>query len=471
MLPIGGAPQKTTIGRLVVGGTATQVLHVDASGLLGGSTSLTYDDSTKRLTVGTGGAGSAGFTIGNSTSNGASLWATGVTLGSTTYALFANGTGDTILNASGSGILRFRHADSDKITQAGTPGAGPSITAGTATTDVSALSSTQTWNAAGVTFVHEKHTITDTASAAGSLAVQYLGGASGTTNLFSVDKSATASTGAIKASGLVQTYREAALTNRTGIFGDTGSGSFAAIASGGTYGIGSSATDANTVDTAISRVSAGVLGVGTGAAGSIAGTLRAAVIDQNTKATWTNDASGSYIIAATSAGRMDIGSTDGQVNLRVAAVNRYLFSSTALAFDAANTYDIGNASTELRSLYLGTALYLGTSNVVTVSATAPTIASGGCTSPTIVNNNGTARFEADVGTSCSGSQPLVFTLPAATTGWNCTAQNVSNPATSAPAQTSAVSTTSVTITSFSRTTGLAQAWTDGDNVVVSCLGG
>ncbi len=106
-----------------------------------------------------------------------------------------------------------------------------------------------------------------------------------------------------------------------------------------------------------------------------------------------------------------------------------------------------------------------------MSGTAPTLASGGCTNAAMVNNNGTARFEADVGTSCSGSQPLVFTLPAATTGWNCTAQNVTNPATSVAAQTSAVSTTSVTITSFSRTLGTAAAWADGDNVVVSCLGG
>mgnify|MGYP001613411019 CR=1 FL=1 len=37
-------------------------------------------------------------------------------------------------------------------------------------------------------------------------------------------------------------------------------------------------------------------------------------------------------------------------------------------------------------------------------------------------------------------------------------------------ETGAVSTTSVTITSFSRTTGLAQAWTDADVVVVSCMG-
>ncbi len=129
----------------------------------------------------------------------------------------------------------------------------------------------------------------------------------------------------------------------------------------------------------------------------------------------------------------------------------------------------------------GTAILGWTSSAVTynqalkftstvISQTAPTVASGGCTSPTAVTANGTAAFSVGVGTSCSGSQPLVFTLPAATTGWMCTARNSSNGATSAPAQTGAVSTTSVTITNFSRTLGTAAAWTDADNVVVSCMG-
>ena len=108
---------------------------------------------------------------------------------------------------------------------------------------------------------------------------------------------------------------------------------------------------------------------------------------------------------------------------------------------------------------------------IAIAGTAPTLASGGCTSPTAVTANGTARFSVGVGTSCSGSQPLVFTLPAATTGWACTAQNSSNAATSAPAQSSAISTTSVTITNYSRTLGTAAAWTDADVVVVKCLGG
>lgn len=50
-----------------------------------------------------------------------------------------------------------------------TAGLGLAIVAGTATTDVNALSITQTWNASGVTFVGKDINITNTASAAGAL--------------------------------------------------------------------------------------------------------------------------------------------------------------------------------------------------------------------------------------------------------------------------------------------------------------
>ena len=145
------------------------------------------------------------------------------------------------------------------------------------------------------------------------------------------------------------------------------------------------------LDTGMSRIAAGIVGVGTGAAASVAGT-----------------------IAAT--------------NYRVAS----------------------------------TAVILGT---------APTLASGGCTTPSAVTANGTARFSIGVGTSCSGSQPLVFTMPAATTSWAVSCRNVTNGATSAPAQTGALSTTAATITNFARTTGLAVAWTDSDVVECKSLGG
>jgi hypothetical protein len=56
------------------------------------------------------------------------------------------------------------------------------------TTSSPPLTLTQTWNAGGVTFEGIKFTITDTASASASLAMQILGGAAGTTNLLSVTR-------------------------------------------------------------------------------------------------------------------------------------------------------------------------------------------------------------------------------------------------------------------------------------------
>lgn len=142
------------------------------------------------------------------------------------------------------------------------------------------------------------------------------------------------------------------------------------------------------------------------------------------------------------------------------------------ARSASNTWACGNgtAGDKTCTFQAGT---LQTSGARTyVSSTAPTLASGGCTGAAMSGTqNGTPYFRAGVGTSCTLSQPLVFTLPAASSGWNCTARNVSNGATSAPAQTGAESTTSVTITNFVRATGVAGAWTDSDVIVVSCLGG
>ena len=268
-----------------------------------------------------------------------------------------------------------------------TAGAGPTIAAGTATTDVAALSVTRTNNnaavATGVTIA-----FTDTTSAAGFLPFQVLGGAAAATNLFKVDKAGVVSAGS---NIIVGTNAASAIEAGGGQFQISSVASNIGMGSGWVVSFGSVGSGLSAQDTGMSRIAAGVTGFGTGAAGAVDGT-----------------------VAAT--------------NYRVAA----------------------------KPVILGTA---------------PTLASGGCTSPTAVTANGTARFSVGVGTSCSGSQPLVFTLPAATTGWNCYAQNSSNAATSVAAQSSAISTTSVTITSYSRTTGLAQAWTDSDVVVVSCLGG
>lgn len=70
-----------------------------------------------------------------------------------------------------------------------TAGKGLVFGAGTATTDVQALSTTQTWNNAAIAFTGNKYSIIDTASATGSLHSEWYGGAAGTTSFMSIGKS------------------------------------------------------------------------------------------------------------------------------------------------------------------------------------------------------------------------------------------------------------------------------------------
>ena len=99
--------------------------------------------------------------------------------------------------------------------------------------------------------------------------------------------------------------------------------------------------------------------------------------------------------------------------------------------------------------------------------TAPTVPVA-CTTPTVVNSNGTAAFEIDVGSTCAGVTTLVVTMPAVTNSYHCTAINLTT-GTMAPEMTAATS-TSITITNFQRTTGLAADWADGANVSIGCTG-
>lgn len=95
-----------------------------------------------------------------------------------------------------------------------------------------------------------------------------------------------------------------------------------------------------------------------------------------------------------------------------------------------------------------------------LSPTAPTIASGFGTTPSIPNANGTAAFTVNVGTGGVASSG-VLTFPTAATGWVVDCTNITNAATSVTAQT-AGTTTSVTLANYSRTTGLLTAWVASD---------
>lgn len=105
---------------------------------------------------------------------------------------------------------------------------------------------------------------------------------------------------------------------------------------------------------------------------------------------------------------------------------------------------------------------------ITFSPTAPTISSGFGTNPSIVANNGTAAFTVNVGTGGTATGGVVG-LPTATTGWACSAADITTPASFVTVQTATAATTA-TFANYARTTGLLIAWTASDVLSVQCVG-
>ena len=91
------------------------------------------------------------------------------------------------------------------------------------------------------------------------------------------------------------------------------------------------------------------------------------------------------------------------------------------------------------------------------STVAPAISSGFGTSPSIVEQNGTAAFEVNVGTGGTAKSGVIG-LPAAAHGWACQATDMT---TNDGTRETAFSTTSVTLTA-------ARAWTAGDVLLITC---
>jgi hypothetical protein len=103
------------------------------------------------------------------------------------------------------------------------------------------------------------------------------------------------------------------------------------------------------------------------------------------------------------------------------------------------------------------------------SATAPTIASGFGTSPTIPNNNGTVAFTVNVGTGGSATSGVI-TMPAAPTGWNCSVNDITAAAAHVAYNTrqTASTVTSVTVENQTTSTGAAVAWAASDILRMAC---
>jgi hypothetical protein len=100
-----------------------------------------------------------------------------------------------------------------------------------------------------------------------------------------------------------------------------------------------------------------------------------------------------------------------------------------------------------------------------ISSTAPTIASGFGTSPSILANN-TAAFQITVGSGGTASQGQI-TMPAAPNGWACHAQG--NGALKQIIEAIGTSTTNILLSNVDPTTGLPLAWAAGSIIQVMCM--
>jgi len=142
------------------------------------------------------------------------------------------------------------------------------VTTGTITASTPALSGTQTWNSAGVTFKGISLTVTDTASAAASLLIDLLVGAS---SKFSVTKGGVCTAPEFKVTGASELFSVySSGTNQTATLGDDGSGnSRLKLASGGAVAWSNSATGVGTLDLFLLRESANILGQRNGTTGQI----------------------------------------------------------------------------------------------------------------------------------------------------------------------------------------------------------
>lgn len=147
------------------------------------------------FTIGSGSAGSTGWSLGNDLSGYGGIWSTAVTASTTNYTLATNGT-TVFLNTVSGGSIRLSAAGNSVLEVFGTAGQGAAITAGIAATDVAVLSITRTNNNAAVA-TGVKWTFTDTTSAAGFLPFQILGGVGGVTNLLSIGKTGIVTVGDI----------------------------------------------------------------------------------------------------------------------------------------------------------------------------------------------------------------------------------------------------------------------------------
>jgi hypothetical protein len=139
------------------------------------------------------------------------------------------------------------------------------------------------------------------------------------------------------------------------------------------------------------------------------------------------------------------------------------YFSPPLTADTINSSTINSSTIGVTTPAAGNFTTLSIGGAVIAANTAPAIASGFGTSPTITGTN-TFGFKIVIGTG--GAASGVITLPAAPNGWVVTGYDTTNSATIF-IQQSAFTTTSATIAGYSMTTGLAANFTAADVLILT----
>jgi len=169
------------------------------------------------------------------------------------------------------------------------------------------------------------------------------------------------------------------------------------------------------------------------------------------------------------AGASDYASSDGTTVTFAGPVTTGLFAPSSLASTTLTTNS--SISTGTNGAFDVTSVGTGfkVAGTVAFSPGLPTVTSA-CTTPDVDHGTATS-FQVDVGNTCAGISTMVLGLPTATNGWDCRArhQTVASAAT-AYLECAGDTATAITCTNFARLTGMATAFTDNDDLVISCTG-
>ena len=146
------------------------------------------------------------------------------------------------------------------------------------------------------------------------------------------------------------------------------------------------------------------------------------------------------------------------------AISSGTITNPSLAGTVAGAPTWNNAQTFPGLTTTGATSLFGNGSLL-ISPTAPTISSGFGTSPVINVPNGTAAFVINVGTGGTANSGIIG-LPAATSGWNCWANDQSDQTTRTVQNGS--TTTSANFVNVN-SAGTPTAWVSGHSLTVSCF--